>query len=181
MPTLIATLKRERDVSDLARRLCRIEGPGSAELQRRAEAALIAANPRLSSAEGFSSGGRIIVTAVPGLTRTDEVSTADPDDKGLTTETALRLQALGSRLEDGSRRAAEKRREVLERLGDREFVAAARAALPESVEQIAKARDRLKREEEQAGAVLERFRKALDAASEGLKVLDKLARRTGPR
>jgi hypothetical protein len=182
MPTTIATLGRERTVATLARRVYQIEGRGSSELQRRAEAALIAANPRLSSSDGFRSGGQVVVPAVPGLTRTEEeVSTATADSKGLTLETVQRLQALGSRIDDSVRRASENRKQMLKRLGDRKFVAEARTALPESAQHISRAEDRLIREEEQAAAVSERFRKAVSAAVEGVKVLDELARRIGPR
>lgn len=180
MPTTIATIGRERTVARLARRLYQIKGRGSAELQARAEAALIAANPRLASAEGFRTGAHIVVPPVKGLLRTEEVSSADADDKGLTRETTLRLQALGSRAEDSFRRASEDRKQTLQRLNDREFVAKARAALPESVKHIEGARDRLNREEEQAAKLAKQFQNAVFEALEGVKVLDALGRKSKP-
>jgi hypothetical protein len=176
MPTTIATLGRERTVATLARRLYQIEGRGSAALQHRAEAALLAANPRLSSAEGFRSGERVVVPAVPGLTRTEEVTTAAAERDGLTVEAALRLHALGSRIEDRFRSAADNRRQTRNRLDDQRFLAEARAALPESVELISKARDRLEHEERQAQEMEERLRKSVAEAIEGLEALENLAR-----
>lgn len=177
MPTTIATLGRERTVATLARRLYRIEGRGSTDLQRRAEAALIAANPRLASAEGFRSGDRVVVPAVSGLERsTDEISAAPVDRRGLNVETALRLEALGSRIQDRFRHAAEERRRMLERLDDPQFVAEARKALPASVDLIAKTGERLKREEQQDTERGDKLLKAVAGALESLEALEKLRR-----
>lgn len=181
MPTKIATLGRERTIATLARRLYKIEGRGRTDLQRRAEAALIAANPRLSRAEGFHAGRQIVVPAVSGLTHTEEVSTADADGKGLMGETALRLQALGSQIEDSFSRAFETRQKVLKHLDDARFVSEARAALPESRKLLSRTKTRLTREEEQAEAISKVFRQAVSGALEGVKALDEMARRTGPR
>lgn len=179
MPTHIATLGRERSIATLARRLYQFKGRGSNEMLRRAQAALIAANPRLSKAEGFRSGDQIVVPAVAGLKLTKEVKTSAARGEGLATESSLRLQALSSRIEDSFHRASKKRQETLQRLTDRQFVAQARAALPESAKHIAEARGRLGREEEEAKIVVERLRNAVSGALDGIKSLDALARKTG--
>lgn len=181
MPTKIATLGRERTIATLARRLYRIEGRGSTDLQHRAEAALIAANPRLSSAGGFHAGRRIVVPTLSGLTHTEDVSTADADGKGLMGETALRLQALGSQIEDSFSRASETRREALKHMDNTKFVTEARAALPESTTLLSRTKERLSREDEQVEAKSKVFRQAVSAALEGVKALDELSRRTGPK
>jgi hypothetical protein len=178
MPTKIATLGRERNIVTLARRLYKIEGRGRTDLQRRAEAALIAVNPRLSSAEGFRAGRHIVVPTVSGLSHTEEVSTAD--GKGPMGETTLRLQALGSLIEDSFSRASKTRQKALKHLDDSKFVTEARGALPESTKLLSRTKDRLTREEEQFEARSKVFRKAVSAALEGVKALDEMARRTGP-
>jgi hypothetical protein len=180
MPTQIAKIGRERTLARLVRRLYKIEGRESAPLQRRAEAALLSANPRLARKEGFRNGATIVVPKVEGLEVSDEVSRARADSEGPIEETALRLQALASRIEDGFERESEKREKVLSRLDDREFRAAARKALPESVKVIEKTVDRLKREAETAEAERKRFDQALGEALKDLKALDALGRRSGP-
>jgi len=177
MPTTVATLGRERTLSTLARRVYQIEGRGSAELQRRAEAALLRANPRLSSAEGFRAGDKIVVPAVPGLERSrDEISAAPVDRNGLNAETALRLEALGSRIQDRFRLAADERRRALERLDDDAFVAEARQALPSSIDLLAKTRERLKREEQQDTERSDALLKGVASALDSLKALEKVRR-----
>lgn len=181
MPTNIATLGRERTIATLARRLYKIEGRGSAELQRRAEAALLAANPRLSSAEGFRAGSHVVVPTVSGLKYTAEVSGPRADGKSPTQEINLRLQALGSRIEDSLNRASANRRAALARLGDNKFVTEARTALPESEAFLSSAQKRLTQEEKEAEVADKRFQEAVSAALSGLEALDKLAGNSRPR
>lgn len=181
MPTTIATLGRERTVATLARRLYQLEGRGNAELQRSAEAALIAANPRLSSAEGFRNGAQIVVPAVTGLQVSDAVTTPQADDSGLSNEATLRLQALGSRIEDSFSRAAAQRKKLAEKLADPGFAKQARAALAESLDHIDRARERLEKEEEQAAEQSQQLQAAVNSAIENIKLLDELARRSAPR
>ena len=177
MPTIIATLGRERSIATLARRLYRIEGSSRSELQRRAESALIAANPRLSVAAGFRSGASIVVPAVPGLMHTEEVHRAVSDDTGLTTEASARLQALGSRIDDSFTRAAQDRERLLKQLDNRRFVTQAQKALPESAEHIAKAKERLEKDQQTAPEKQEQIRKSVSEAIESLKILDELTRK----
>ena len=179
MPTKIATLGRERSIATLARRIYQIEGTGTNEMLRRAQAALLAKNPRLATASGFRSGDKIVVPAVAGLRMTKEVTTSAAKGEGLNKETSLRLQALGSRVEDDFRRGSDQRQETLKLLGDRAFVKEARAALPKSSKHIAEANDRLKREEEEAKEVHDRLQNVVSSALEGIEKLDALTRKTG--
>lgn len=176
MPTKIATLGRERTIATLARHLYKLEERGNADLRRRAEAALIAANPRLSTTEGFRAGTQIVVPTVNGVAHTDEIRAADADGKSLMNETTLRLQALGSQIEDSLSRASEVRQEVLNRLGDPKFVSEARSALPESTELLSKTKERITLEEEEAEEAGKRFQKAISEALENTQLLDELAR-----
>lgn len=177
MPTKIATIGRERTITTLARRLYKIDGQGRADVLRRAEAALIAANPRLSNATGFRSGMQIVVPAVSGVAHTEEVHRAKSDDKGLTSETTARLQALGSRIDDSFTQAAQDHEQLLKQFGDRSFVAQARRALPESAEHMTRTKERLRKEQVQAEKAKEQMQKAVSSAIESLKMLDELARK----
>jgi len=174
MPTRIAILGREKSIATLARKIYRIEGEGAAELQGRAEAALLAANPRLASRSGFRSGAAIVVPSVRGLELSDAVVGIQADGGGLTGEAKLRLQGLASRMEDGFQKDAERRAEALSRLSDRTFLAEARAALPESNAVLKKLAVRLAKQEEETKAEAERLAKAVDTALEGLETLEKL-------
>ena len=177
MPTRIATLGRERTVATLARRLYGLDQQSDATAQARAEAALLRANPRLASRTGFESGARVVVPAVPGLTLAADVQTSRADGEGLADETALNLAALQSRITDGLRAAADTRARIEGTLSDRNFVARARRALPESAEKIAETRTRLAREATDAAAFEARTTKAIEETRTALERLRALARR----
>lgn len=179
MPTQIAILGREKTIATLARKIYRIEGEGAAGLQRRAEAALLATNPRLVSRDGFRSGAAIVVPRVRGLEFSDAVVGTKADGGGPTGEAKLRLQGLASRMEDGFQKDAERRAEALSRLSDREFLAEARAALPQSNPILKKLAERLAQQEEETKVEAERLAKVVDSALEGLEALEKLGRRPG--
>jgi hypothetical protein len=83
MPISIVQVNRERSLSGLAKRVYRIEGPGSAELTRRAEAALLAANPHLSERTSFRAGVTVLVPDVPGLDFSDEPRSAAREADGI--------------------------------------------------------------------------------------------------
>jgi len=180
MPTRIARLGRERTVATLARRVYMLDA-GDTEQQRRAEAALLAANPRLASKESFRSGAAIVVPAVRGLELSEIVARPASRESGIADETALRLESLASRIEDGARRGAEKRAEALEQLRDRNFLERTRRALPEATDVLKKATERLAGDGEAAKVEAERLAKAVDTALEQLKALRALGARTGPR
>lgn len=177
MPTRIARLGRERTLATLARRVYQIEGRGDPEVMRRAEARLLAANPRLATPEGFSSGSSIVVPPVRGLRRAETVTESEVSGAGLSAETGARLEALQSRVADAFRKSAERRRQTLDRLADREFVAEARKALPQSREFFAAAERRLREEEQGEAERARRLQHAVSGAIEGLKALDAVVRR----
>ncbi len=177
MSTRIAKLGRERTIATLVKRVYEIAEGATPDLLRRAEAQLLAANPRLATAEGFASGASILVPAVQGLRRLGPKAEAEVSGEGLTGETAARLEALQSRIDDALHRAALTRRETQERLGDRAFVAEARKALPQVTEFMSAAKARLAREEAEEGETAEQLKAAVSGALEGLKQLDALMRR----
>lgn len=179
MPTRTAKLGRERTIATLAKRVYDIPDGAAPDLLRRAEARLLAANPRLATAEGFASGASIVVPSVPGLRRAGTVTGAAVSGEGITGETAARLEALQSRIDDAFHKSALTRRETLARLADRSFVTEARKALPQSAEYMAAAKARLARDEASEAETAKRLQTAVSAALEGLKELDALMRRGG--
>ncbi|MFA0811119.1 hypothetical protein [Microbulbifer epialgicus] len=179
MPMQVAILGHESTLAALAHQLYRIEGSDSADLERRAEAALLAANPRLAKAEGFTVGTPVVVPAVSGLVLTDKVKSAGIDEQGLTNETAMRLQALSSGIDDSFRQAAEVRQEAMAHLNDSKFVASAKEALPESTKLLDAARDRLMQEGKEAETTSKNFQGAVSTALERLQFLEELLRSDG--
>lgn len=134
MPTSIARLGREKTVSTLAKRLFVIEGPDAREKQRRAERALLRANPSLGDPERFKPGAAILVPAVVGLKTTDRVSVVAADLDGALEQSAIRLKLSAQMLQDSFARAAESDKTAIQQLGDRSFGAKLRKALPESTD-----------------------------------------------
>jgi len=181
MPIAIAILGRERKISTLARKIFKLEDITDGKLRRRAEAALIRANPRLATPDGFRAGASIVVPTVSGLETTENVTTANTLKQGLGSETALRLQEAASRVEDKFASASNRRRRTLEHIGDSEFVKEARKALPQSLEFINKSLERLKQEEEEAVVAAEKFQSAFKQAIEGVNALDGLMNRRKPQ
>ncbi len=181
MPTAIATLGREKRIATLARKVFVLERGADPALQRRAEAALLKANPRLARPEGYRVGAKVIVPRTPGLRRTPDVVVARAEGKGLTGETALRLQAAASQIDDRFQQATDRAEKDLSRIQDREFLASAKKALPESTDLLAKTEERLKREMEESGDKAARFQSGLEKALEAVDVLEKLGNRQLPR
>jgi hypothetical protein len=181
MPTKIATLGRERRLSTLAQKVYQLDRTGNTALRLRAEAALLAANPRLATPDGFRTGASIVVPSVVGLKPADTVAAADIKGDGISVEATLRLQAAASLIEDQFRRDAEQRKETLARISDRDFLTEARKVLPQSVKQITNAQERLGREEEEAKKAETRLLSAVGLAIEGVKALDELTRKRMPR
>lgn len=179
MPTTrIATLGRERTLATLARKVFQIDtGRGSADILRRAEAALLRANPRLSDPDGFRPGGTIVVPVLPGVDLSADVTVAAANGDGLGSETGLRLQAAAGRIEDAFTQAARARQELLARVGDRRFLTEAAQNLPEAGDLLRRTADRLRREEAQAEETSQRLQAGVAAAAEALDRLEGMARR----
>jgi hypothetical protein len=76
MPISVVQINRERSLAGVAKRAYRIEGADAAEKTRRAEAALLAANPHLGKRSGFKPGAHVLVSTVPGLDKADEAISA---------------------------------------------------------------------------------------------------------
>lgn len=181
MPIAIAILGRERTIATLARKVFQLDASTGSALQRRAEAALLSANPRLATADGFRSGASIVVPSVEGLQPADTVAQADASGDGIGGETRLRFQAAASRIEDRFDRAAALRKETLGRIADRGFQTEARKVLPQSLDLIKNAHKRLLREEAEAEKTAAQFQSAISQAIEGVEALEKVMPRRGSR
>lgn len=174
MPTMIAKLGREKTIASLAKRMYAIEGRNAAKMQRQAEKALLAANPRLSKKEGFRVGAAISIPRITGLKVKGEVEEAKADGAGVVEESSLRLQLLASRIEDGFRTSLDRQEEALEKMADRRFVAQALKALPDNRKILASAAKHLKERAAKDQEEAKRFETVLKQAQDSLAALNEL-------
>ncbi|QHQ36664.1 hypothetical protein [Algicella marina] len=175
MPTRIATLGRERRIATLARRVYRIEGTGSAESQRLAEAALLRANPRLATPEGFRNGAAIVVPAVRGLELAEAVLATRAAPEDLAGETRLRLQASASRIEGRFVAAEASAAASLQQIQDPAFRRTLARTLPEAEELVATAERNIAQRRSENAERNGLFQEALTEAISAVEVLQKLA------
>ncbi|HYE29034.1 MAG TPA: hypothetical protein VEA61_12500 [Allosphingosinicella sp.] len=76
MPIRITKVGRQRSLAGLAKAL--FDTKGSAELQERAEAALLRANPQLAAEGGLKAGATVIVPTVRDLRAKEEPAAVEP-------------------------------------------------------------------------------------------------------
>ncbi|WP_223422714.1 hypothetical protein [Tateyamaria pelophila] len=177
MPTMIGKLGREKSIATLAKRIYAIEGRNADLMQRKAEKALLAANPRLSKKEGFRTGSAIKVPRITGLKVKGDVEEAKADGSGVVAESSLRLQLLASRIEDGFRTSLDRQEQALEKLADRQFITQALKSLPDNREVLKSAADRLKEQTVKDQEAAKRFETVLKEAQESLAALQDLSKR----
>lgn len=175
MATAIARLEREKSISTLAKRLYVIEGDNAAEAQKRAERALLRANPSLSNRKAFRAGRAVIVPADIGLATRERVSKPTADLPGALEETGMRFELAAQSLEEQFEKAAAADKETMERLNDKKLVADLRAALPESPKILAKASAAIKERGPAASQIRGRYKKAFAQAFAELDRLKELA------
>jgi hypothetical protein len=178
MARTIASVGREKTIATLARNLFVVEGPNASELQRRAEGALLAANPRL--AQGLTAGAAVVVPAVPGLRPSARAAATSSDLAGLVAETALRLRTAAASAENGFAQSQKRAEAALAQLGDRQFVAAATKALPASRTLIEEAGKAIKQRQATERATREALVPAIEKALAELDALAKRAARSAP-
>ncbi len=177
MATAIARLEREKSISTLAKRLYVIDGDNAAEKQKRAERALLRANPGLSNRRAFRVGRAVVVPADVGLATRDRVSKPAADLEGVLEETGMRFELAAQSLEEQFDTALTSDKETMERLNDKKLVADLRAALPESPKILAKVSAAVKEREGMTAQTRGRYNKAFAKAFSELDRLKELAGR----
>jgi hypothetical protein len=177
MPDRIARIERERTVKTLAKNLLPAEA--SAADLRRAEAALLKANPQLARPEGFRPGAPVVTPGDLGIAWGDRVETAETSLAGLTVTARARLEAADAAVRaafDAEEKARDRRKAVL---GDSAFRKAVEQAGPVA-EQLAKqAAATLEKAAAAAPTRLEAFTKGLAGSLEEIERLRALAEKRG--
>ncbi len=175
MQRSFATLKNERTIGTLAKRIFDIEGATGSEAQKIAEAALLRANPNLAKPDGFKSGRIILVPADTGLKTTDRVTTPRGGVEGALEDTAMRLKLTAQFLEDEMEKDSKETEQTLAQLGDNQFVAKLRKAVPEGTKLVHKTRKSIGERVEANNKVRESYAAALKKATDELERLKALA------
>lgn len=175
MATAIARLEREKSIATLAKRLYVIEGDNAAEAQKRAERALLRANPSLSNRKAFRSGRAVIVPADIGLATRERVAKPTADLAGALEETGIRFELAAQSLEEQFESASAADKATMERLNDKKLVADMRAALPESPKILARVSATIKERGAANAKIQGRYEKSFAQAFAELDRLKKLA------
>lgn len=180
MITRIARIEAETDIASLARALYRVvRGRGGESLMRRAEAALLAANPSLRDERVLVPGRRVVVPQVEGLTLTTRV-TDDGEAIGDPAAEALgRLSRIAETLERGVETAKLRRDHLIEQASGEDIREIVEKELRDESALLDRAVAATKREQELEETRLNSLRTALDAAR---AAFDAIAQRgsTGP-
>ncbi len=179
MPSSYATLKGERTISTLAKRLFDIDGDRRPGALRIAEAALLRANPQLKRAEAFRSGRIIIVPEDTGLKTTDRVIKPKGGVGGALDDTAIRLKLASQLLENEIESDTKTSEKTLKQLGERQFIAKLKKAVPESAKVIPQTRKSIKERVKANATVKERYAKAFETAQAEIERLKKLTKSDG--
>ena len=171
MPTATARIGREKTLRTLAERLFVVDGPDKADRLRRAERALLRANPALAAEDAFHAGAVVVVPSDTGLATHPRVERAAGDPDGLLLETRARLRLAATTARGGFALAEKRAGAALAQLGDSAFVRKLREASREAAALAPQAAEAIKART----AASERHQRAVLAAiEEALAEVDRL-------
>ncbi len=176
MPLATARISRERTLSTLARNLFVFEGPDAADQVRRAEAALLRANPHLADRENFTAGTVVAIPADIGNKRTERVAVRAEGIGGLLSESAERLDLIIALARDRLKAEATEAKAYLARIDDDRFRRAVTSQSPNGEKLLEAARKAQGERAETVDARLNTLAEAADAAQAELKRLMELAK-----
>jgi hypothetical protein len=179
MPRAIARLSREKRIRTLAQNLFVIEGPDEKENLRKAERALLRANPWLAKPEAYRAGAIVVVPTDIGLDTTSRVEPATGDLDGLLQEAVQRLKTAETLVRGGLERGTKDAEQAAKRLDDQRFVGELKKNSPEAGKLAAVARKNLADVAERNKKLEGETTQAIAKAIEEVERLRKLAERQG--
>jgi len=164
-----AVSKGEKDISELTTRLYDIKGRGAAEAAKKAEAALLKANPHLRDLSNIREGTLIVI---PDAGDTPPVKGAQAASMGADFDEPLKLSikelgAVFTRAAQAEDSAAAEMSELLKSREAKEFVAQS----PEAKEQVEKLSEALKSQAKEAKATAAAQKETLAQLQEMLNKL----------
>jgi hypothetical protein len=172
MITRIVRIDAETDIASLARALYRVEkGRGGENLIKRAEAALVAANPALRDEKALAPGRQIIVPQIEGLALTARVTDNGEAIGDPAAEALGRLGQIAMSLELGQETGKLRRERLLEQAGSDEMKAIVERDLEGGAELLEKAVQATARQQEAEEDQLRNLRAAVDAARTAFDII----------
>jgi hypothetical protein len=176
MPLATARISRERTLSTLVRNLFVIEGPDAADQARRAEAALLRANPHLADRENFAAGTVVAIPSDIRLKRTERVAVRTEGIGGLLSESAERLDLLIALARDRLKAEATEAKAYLAQIDDDKFRRAVTSQSTDGEKLIEAARKTQGERAETVEARLKTLAEAAEGAQAEIKRLMELAK-----
>ena len=176
MPMSIATVNRERSLRTLTRNLFVFAGDDADEQLRRAETALLRANPSLANRDGFSSGVVVRIPADLGLATTARVTIPDLSVSGSLREVRTALQLAVKTAEEAFIVGEKSGKQTLNRLQDDAFQRAIKRDAPKAVRLIEQSREAIAERLDASQENREALSGVLADALEQIERLEKLRR-----
>ena len=175
MPRAIARISGERSLRALAQNLFVIEGANRQADLRRAERALLRANPRLANREAYCADAIVLVPSDLGLRTTPRVEIAAADLDGLLQEATQRLAVTETLAREGLARDTEAAEKALARLDDPAFIKDLQGNSPEAGKLVPTAAKSLAEITERNRKLEEELSQAIGAAVAQVERLRKMA------
>jgi len=176
MPLATARISRERTLPTLVRNLFVIEGPDAAGQARRAEAALLRANPHLADRDNFAAGTVVAIPSDIGLKRTERVAVRTEGIGGLLSESAERLDLVVALARDRLKAEATDAKSYLERIEDDRFRRAVTSQSPDGAKLLEEARKTQGQRAETVDTRMKALAEAAEAAQAEIRRLMELAK-----
>jgi hypothetical protein len=130
------TLERDLKVSTVAARAYDLEGARAGDARKRAEAALLQANPHVADLSVIPKGTTLVVPDVTGLARNRDSARADAPDLPLVAELRRGLDELSDQLMAAAKQDLERVAETQRNLKSRELKALLPKQAPQAQELV---------------------------------------------
>jgi len=169
----IVTLDKDAKVSAVVTRSYKIEGPGSVAARKRAEAALLQANPHIAGLETVPKGTVVVVPEVPGLARAREAGPADEAAMSLVAELRRGLDDLAETAIGAAKRDLEAAAETQKHLKSRELKTLVGRQAPQASDLLGEIDAGLKDQMREGEALLKSLDQARGQLANELEELEK--------
>lgn len=169
----IVTLDKDSKMSAVVTRSYRIEGAGSMAARKRAEAALVEANPHLADLSTVPAGTVVVVPEVAGLARAPAASPADEAVSALATALRRSLDDVTEGAMAAAKRDLEAVAESQKLLKSRELKALAARQAPQVTELLGTLEGELKQQMADGEQLLRSIEQGRAILSKDLSQLEK--------
>jgi hypothetical protein len=169
----VIKLDRDTKLEDLASIAYAVAGPASGDVERRAGAALLAANPRLAGVTVVPRGTALLVPQVSGLAagaRTAAPATAAGEQLE---EVSAKLKPALDHVRDAAKREAEETAKTLKLLGSAAFKKMVQEQAPAAASRLADTEKILKERQKERDRLLKLLPAVLDTARKDLAELER--------